>query len=452
MAAILAPAGLAGFLFFCTAFPNNAIKGWRRVIVGLAPILAVPYVSFFLYEEREAIRFQFRPPFRGDYLGGIGDPLILTVLIIGIVLLLKTYLKARGPERQQTRLVILAFAVTSVALFVAEIIIGLPAFSIFLLGAAIVLITYFSTDGLERHRINWVIFGFFCAFAATTVDFVWGRLSFHPAWYIRALELLYVILPLTVAYAVIRHRVIDVRFLASRSIAIGVIATIIGLVFAFIDWIFSTRLPNTRLEMAAYAGMALLVGFWLNVARQRIGTTIDFLLFRPWYQAQERLRGLDDVIHRARSPGDLYEPLTSGVADALSVASAAMFERMESAGFVRVAAFGWPAGTVWHVLPDDPLAVRLSDRPRIVDPNCFPWTESEVPSGVARPAIVLPMVSGRRVPAFLVYGAHADGTGLAPDEIRLIRRLSTDACLLYGKPSEADPMSLLGQQSEPLGA
>jgi len=54
----------------------------------------------------------------------------------------------------------------------------------------------------------------------------------------------------------------------------------------------------------------------------------------------------------------------------------------------------------------------------------------------------------------LICGAHENGTGLDPDEIRAIRRLCADAGLIYeisptlelGRPSFLDPWA------EPLGA
>src|SRR6202011_4428629 len=135
--------------------------------------------------------------------------------------------------------------------------------------------------------------------------------------------------------------------------------------------------------------------------------------------------------HRVTSYLELYEPLTAGVADAFSLASAALFERVEDAGFVRVSACGWPAGTIWHILSDDPLVRRAGERRPVVDLDAFGWKEQQVPTGVARPAVMLPIFAGKQVPALLLYGGHENGTGLAPDEIRSIRRLCTDSGRLY---------------------
>ncbi len=59
---------------------------------------------------------------------------------------------------------------------------------------------------------------------------------------------------------------------------------------------------------------------------------------------------------------------------------------------------------------------------------------------------------GKQVPGLLLYGAHENGTGLAPDEIRSIRRLCADAGHAYGRRTivESERAAFLDHQVEPL--
>jgi hypothetical protein len=51
------------------------------------------------------------------------------------------------------------------------------------------------------------------------------------------------------------------------------------------------------------------------------------------------------------------------------------------------------------------------------------------------------------------YGAHVDGTGLAADEVRLIRGLSTASALIYAaSESESDNLVFHKKRIEPLRA
>lgn len=464
---VIGPAGVAGFLVFCVRFPDNAPTEWRRRIDSLAPYVFVAIAAALIYQDSADALFipSVLPP-------EIADAALFAIFILGSAVLLSAYLPTRGLDSQRTRRIVVAVicgltVAASIYLilegqlgFTFLVFAGFSVIAIFVLAVLALLTTYSGAREVERSRIKWVFLGLVCAAAAHATDIFAGSqlpptgagFWAEPIW-VAVPELLYVVLPLTVAYAVIHHRVIDVRFVASRSLTFGVIAVAIGIAVAGVDWLFSTKLPNSRLEMAAYAGLALLVGFSLNAARERIGRTIDFILFRYWYQAQERMRGLDDDIRGARSSVDLFEPLTAGVVEAFSVASAALFERVEDAGFVRVAACGWPDGTIWHILSDDPLALSAGERRPVVDIDSLQWQERDIPAGVARPTIMLPIFSGKHVPALLLYGAHENGTGLAPDEIRSIRRLCVDAGPLYRKRpiGESERAGFLRQQVEPLG-
>jgi hypothetical protein len=294
------------------------------------------------------------------------------------------------------------------------------------------LITYAAAHGLERYRIKWVALGFVCASVASIADFLSFGLA-PPPWFVSVLELLYVVLPVTVAYAVIRHRVIDIRLVVSRTLTLGIIAALIAFIFAGIDWLFSTRLPSSHLEEAIYAGLALMIGFSLNASRQRFGKTIDFVFFRQWYHAQEQANAITDTIGHAAFKTELYQPLTEAVAQAFSLASTALFERIEDGGFVRVGSCGWPPGMTWHIFPNDPLAVRASKSTRVLDVDALIWYETALPPGVARPTALFPILSAKRVTAILLCGAHENGTALASDELRTIRRFCADAGVVYGK-------------------
>jgi hypothetical protein len=326
--------------------------------------------------------------------------------------------------------------------------------AVFMLGSAAILITYFNARGLDRYRIKWVVFGSMCALCASAVDFFWLNLSPHPAWFLSALELFYVGFPLSVAYAVIRHRVIDVRFVASRTLAFAVIGGIVTFIVVGVDWLFSARLPTSRFEAAIYAGLALLVGFSLNAGRQWIGKTVNYVFFRQWYRTLEQAHTIGDALHHAKSTVELYGPLTAGIANVFSLASTALFERVEDGGFVRVAAFGWPTGKIWHILRNDRVAEYAAERPRLLDIDAFQWDESDLPAGVARPCVMFPIVTARRTYALLLCGTHESGAGIDPDEIRTIRGMCAHAGMIYARSpvSWFDLRTLLDQQSTPMHA
>lgn len=110
----------------------------------------------------------------------------------------------------------------------------------------------------------------------------------------------------------------------------------------------------------------------------------------------------------------------------------ALFERATDGGFGRVAADGWPARALWNILLDDPFVSRADARPSVTNIDSLQWRERRLPSGIARPVIMVPIIVGRRIGALLFCGAHVNGTGLNPEETRWIRGLAADAALVYG--------------------
>lgn len=454
---MIGPAGVAGFVVFCVRFPANTPTGWRKTIENLAlcafVILAVAYTYFVVTETLELTRFVAFSP----VVDNLAVAILWIIVVVGAAVLLTACLSERLLERQRVRWIVFGSTGVLAAAAVADVILygggnggTHPILAMFMLGTFTFLINYFDSRGLDRNRIKWVLFGLTCALAATVVDLAMGGTVLHPAPWIAVFELLYVVLPLTVAYAVVRHRVIDVRFVVGRSLALGAIASIVLLIVIAIDWLFSTRLPASRFQAAVYIGLVLLVGFSLNAAWRSISKIIDFVFFRPWYRARAQVEIVADAVRHAASNLDLHEPLISGVASALSLASAALFERLEDGGFFRVSALGWPPGTTWNILPDDQLTAQMSKSRRVVDVDAFGWQKRSLPSGIARPTIGLPIVTSKQVAAVLLYGAHENGTALDPDELRAIRKLCADACFIYREPQlESGRTTFL---TEPLGA
>lgn len=373
--------GPLAFSIFCLQFPANEPAPGARAVVRVASYAAVPAAGLLIWYNLLQLDF-----------GNASLIAALGYLIIGF----------------------------TVAAVVAGIV-----------GIALI---YFRAHGLARFRIRWVLLGIVCFGASAVVavlNIVEGASS-PTAWLASAFYALFGVLPATVAYAVLKHRVIDVRFVLVRSLAAIVSVAIVGVTLVAVSVAFGTTMPRTRLEATTYAMAVLLIGFAFSVVRERIFGTVDAVLFPQWHGAKERARRIGTQVHSANLPAQLYDPLTGGIAAALSIASAALFERVhDDGGFVRVAAHGWLTGTLWHILPDEALVGRLNARARATILDVDRWSTPRLPSGAARPTHAFPFFSGPDVTAVLLVGAHNDGTAIDPDEARIIVRLCSDAGLVY---------------------
>jgi hypothetical protein len=400
-------AGAVGFLVFCARFPTDAPRGWAKRLDSAAPYIFAVGASLHIWQD-----------------------------VVGFSSGGSTLVDALDDTNLAANVPIVAA------------------------GLAVLLVGFFHASNPDRQRIKWVVLGLVCSFTALALGTVTNFLNLiiiPPSWtfwWMTLLALLALVLPLTVTYSIIRHRVIDVRFILDRTLTLGAIVSIAAIAVIAVDWLFSARLPATPIVMALYGGIAVLVGLALGAGRGRIRKAIDFLLFRRWYQTQEQADEIVGEISRATSKSDIYEPLTADVARAFSIASAAIFERVADGGYVRVAAIGWQREAFWHIFQDDPLVTRAHRRMRslVIDANA--WPERCVPLGVARPAMAVPIMTGKHVPAIALYGAHENGTGADPDEIAMIHSICADARFVYERVDSpgSDLAPILSHRGAPLGA
>ena len=123
--------------------------------------------------------------------------------------------------------------------------------------------TYVHARGEPKQRVLWITVAFgvnFIAGFALTLVYEYGLLR-TPWSSALPLIMVGVIVPIAVAYAVIRYRVIDVSFAVSQSLVYGILIALVIAVFAGIDWLMTKKLAQSRFEMAAYIAAALALGF-----------------------------------------------------------------------------------------------------------------------------------------------------------------------------------------------
>ncbi len=289
--------------------------------------------------------------------------------------------------------------------------------------------SYRCSQGTKRIRLRWGIFG---AVAGTVLVSIGTGLFYLPSmmahWLMNAILAVGQLLVATsIGYAIVRHRVIDMQFVLNRTIVFAAIGGAAAGLLIGIDWLTTTVLPLSRLHMSI--ALAAAFGFGLLVAKtyRRLVTVADRALFPKRHAAIASLTGLRLAVERENDAGALRSALTTDVCTGIRLASAALFISLDG-GFVRESAAGWPSGTAWHLFGDDPIVRRIaiaSKRSLRVDD--LEWESINVPRGAARPLLVVPMSSRRKIVALAFYGAHTNGADLDPDEVRGLIALCTAA-------------------------
>ena len=370
---VLSAAGTVGILVFALHFLCDQPPAWRRALDRSIPFLFATFVCLITYPDLANI--------------ALGLP----------------------AETVQRIMLSLQGAVFGVSLFAA-------------------LQTYLYGRPDDRPRMQWVVVGLCVGILGTYLGVVLlysSELPFNPPrWLQSALLTLNVFLPISVAYAVIRHRVLEVSFVVSRALIYGVLTFVVLSLFAFIDWFVGRELEAVRL--ASYVEIAVAVGlsFWLNSLEKRVETVVATVFFRKRRQAMLRLERAAEAVQHASKISTVFDYLVREPVEALALSSAALFRPDGDGSYRRVAATGWPDTAATVIDRDDPLALELAAEAEPLRPVDIGWHHGDLPARDAAPILAVPIVLRRELLGIALYGAHTNGADIDPDEVSALFHLA----------------------------
>ncbi len=282
----------------------------------------------------------------------------------------------------------------------------------------------------ERERLRWVIAGFVLGLATnylgTTLLFSSLIPIAPPLWVTNVLVSLNVLLPLTVAHAVVRHRVLDIDFVIGRAIVYAALTTMLAGLFGLLDWLFGSTLEEFRLSRLAEAAIAISIAFAFDFLHTRTERAVEAIFFRKRRAAEARLARLARDLPDARSLALIERALVGEVVDAFGLTSAAIYLRAggePDGAFLRTTSQGWSDAQNASLDDDDLLVLALRSRKRPVDLAELPWRRSDVPNRAHAPLVAIPITSRSQLAGLVLYGGHPDGSDVDPSEVAQLERL-----------------------------
>ncbi len=375
MQAVFAGVGLAGLVMFALYFPRHRVKRWRRAaLLLLALFVALTGLNVWSFRNFTA----------GEPTERVYDAyyyLVLATYVAVFALFLRTYITQRM-DRPRMRWVMLG-ALTGLLCFIfAEI--------------------YTQTSMLDN-------------------------LPTIPQWLWQTLYAANVLFPLTVAYAILRHRVINIRLVLNRSVVaiFGFILVLIA--FAVLDLAFHTRVEHVP-------GIALVGAIVFGFVHERLRGTMDimnWLFYRKWYIAERNLKREMERLSQTTEIEAVNRSLTDTPANELNLTAAVLFERKSDGSFHRAHATpSWPGKLLGVINAQHPLIASLKDRPMVLADRY--WKKpAPPPYPVQMPILAVPVVIGRALSRIALFGPHTNGETFDRDELNIIRKLARAASLAY---------------------
>jgi hypothetical protein len=298
--------------------------------------------------------------------------------------------------------------------------------------------TYHRAAEAEQSRLKWAMLGLSSGLAGNVLAVIFFVLPINvsnplsgsgltPAhWTIGLMN--GVVFPLSLGYAVLRQRVVDVQFAISRTVVYGIVSTIVLVFLAVLHWLLGRVLEHSGLAFGLEGIAAIGLGLVLHRASHATNQLVDRVLFREHHQAEERLRRVTAALPFASDERSIAQALVTEPVRNLDLASSALFYRESPEGELRRAlAHGWSEAHAAS-LEADSLLVRCLQAEhaplKLDDPHLLP---ADLPEGAALPVLAIPIVNQHVLAAVVLYGAHTNHTLLDPDEVELLAALSKAA-------------------------
>ncbi len=227
---------------------------------------------------------------------------------------------------------------------------------LFALSFGILLDSYKKTRSLTaRKQMKWLVWGtgtgilpFFLFYA---IPFALGReprLATELAGYIPL-----ALLPLSLAYAVVKHRLMDVELIFRRTlVSILATAAVVGISLLAVN-LFEAALAEgeePHVTIIAVLCTLLVVGLFSPV-KSRVQDGIDRLFFRERYSSRKALLRLSQDLNSHLDLGHVAEGLLGGVQKALGVSSLAVFLPEARGAFRIFRSLGCAPSTRDNLLP-----------------------------------------------------------------------------------------------------
>jgi hypothetical protein len=189
-----------------------------------------------------------------------------------------------------------------------ESLIGTLLYGILLVGgiAAIgsLVVRYRRSGEIERHQIKWVLYsiGLFVG-VSVLVEEVWmiALGQPEPPGYLLVNQLLWMLIPVSIAIAVLRYRLYDIDRIISRTVTYAVVVGILALGVALLAGMVGTRFDDPL--VVAVTTLAVAAAF--NPSRRRVQRIVDRRFDRSRYDAERVMDGFTSTLQARVDPAEI---------------------------------------------------------------------------------------------------------------------------------------------------
>jgi hypothetical protein len=304
---------------------------------------------------------------------------------------------------------------------------GLPALGVYLFSAILLVLTFVNSEGAARQRLKWAVTGMLTGFVAQVFVYV-------PAapWVSPFAGIISIVMPLSVAYAALRHRLVDADFVINRAIVYGALTAMLISIVSLVDFVVSQLIGEYHFALYVEAAASIAIGFALDRFRAQLDRLTDRLFFQGRHRAEAQIDRVGRSLEYAQQTLTIRQALVDEPLRWLVLASAALFEYdADAAMFRRTYAHGWSDDHLADIGDDANVVRFLRDARAPLGAKDVAWEDATLPSGAAAPALYVPVFRRERLSGIVIYGGHLNTTTLDPAEVTLLAVLGRRSAVAF---------------------
>jgi hypothetical protein len=275
-------------------------------------------------------------------------------------------------------------------------------------------LAYFRSSGETRARLRWIYVSTFVGFTGV-LAYLGGQVLNRPIPAYPVMNVTAVAIPIGYAYAILRHRVIDVGFAINRAIIFGAMTTLVVAAFALLSGVLERAAVGPSEGVALQVAVALVIALSFNALQKRVESVIDQIFFRAKHRAEAALTQLADEVPFMHGDDVMLERVVATIRAQLGASGVAVFHGHPGRDYVRERSDGSPFPDTVPV--DDPAFVRLRTYLRDVD-------LSDVESALASSGVAFPLAVQGGLSGAIVVGPRRSEEAYDPDERAVVRALA----------------------------
>jgi hypothetical protein len=227
---------------------------------------------------------------------------------------------------------------------------------------------------------------------------------------------------LVLAYAILRHRVVDVGFVINRALVYGILTAGLLVSFGLIEWLVDHFVRFEQRERSQLLDAIIALGLFLlfHRARHWIENLVERVFFGAWHAREAQLARFLDKAPHFSSAATLAESLLAAV-DAYAGAHSGLYLRETDGRFALRAAT--LAGLPPELEADAAALIEMKTFkvPLLLGPAPAPT--------LGEAALAVPMLRRAELVGALVLAAARPGESYRPDQLESLAHAAQQVCL-----------------------